>query len=187
MKRLIAYAGVGATVLAACGALLFITVDGESTTTVPAATPLEVLVSDLGFGDFLDLNITEADELQNQGVQPGDISVVELRAFTLEATDPPGSDLSFLEQLDVYVEAPGLDRVLIASQSDFPVGQALVDITPEDVDLTDYVVSESMTLTTDVTGSRPEDATEVVATYALRVGVTSQGACNYIAGDDGEE
>ena len=54
----------------------------------------------------------------------------------------------------------------------------------EDVDLTDYVVSQSLTIRTDVSGRRPEDETTVEARFALRVGVTSQGACNYLRRED---
>jgi hypothetical protein len=187
MNRPLLYAMAVATSLSCAGSLLFIAVPGEATTTVPASTPLEILISDIGFGEFVELDITDAQELDNQGVQPGDISLVELKFFELEATAPADADLSFITQLDVFVESPGLDRLLIATQDDFPAGMALVDMNIEDVDLTDYIVSENMTITTDVSGSRPSRQTEVTARYSLRVGVTAQGACNYIKGDGPEE
>ena len=54
----------------------------------------------------------------------------------------------------------------------------MVQFNLSDVDLTEYLVSESMTLTTDVTGHQPEDDTTVVARVVLDVGVTLQGARN---------
>ena len=49
-------------------------------------------------------------------------------------------------------------------------------------DLKDYILSEAMTLTTDVTANRPSEDTVIKATYLLDVGVTLQGvrnqACN---------
>ena len=162
----------------ACQAKLFtITIDEEAATTVPKATIVETLLGDFGFGDFVSMNLLDAEELQNQGVKPGDIKDVRLIIFELEAMTP-GSDLSFLNSLDIYVEAPGLPEVLIAGHSDFPEGVAFVDFMVEDVDLTEYVVSEALTITTDVDARRPDDDTRVVARFELDVGVTGQGACN---------
>lgn len=160
------------------GKLFSITIADEAETVVPKGTLVETLISDFGFGEFVSMDLTEAQELQNQGVAPGDIKDVRLVIFELEATAPAGSDLSFLNSLEVWVESPGLPAVLIASQDQFPPGQALVEFEIQDVDLTEYVVSESLTLTTEVDGRRPESSTTVLARYEIDVGVTSQGACN---------
>lgn len=164
-----------------CDTLLRITVEESGTTVIEAGTPLETFLGDFGFGDFTDLDITAAEELQNQGVQPGDISTVTVETFTLRSID--GADLSFLDDVTVWVEAPDLERVTIATASDFPAGTTEVAFTLEDVDLADYVVSEAMTIGTDVTGSRPREQTTIEAAIALSVGVTTQGACNYIKGE----
>lgn len=164
-------------VLACQGKLLTITIDDSARTVVPKGTIVETLLADFGFGEFVSMDLTQAQELQNQGVQPGDIKDVRLVVFELEVTQPAGGDLSFLDSLDVVVEAPGLEPKLIAFQDTFPVGEGLVAFEIEDVDLTEYVVSESMTITTEVSGRRPEADTTVVARYAVDVGVTAQGAC----------
>ncbi len=155
---------------------------------VEKGTLLEDLLGDLGFDSFLDMDITSTDEFVNQGVEPGDVQEVFLEYFELKAISPSGADLSFLESMDIYVESPGLPQVLIASAGSFPEGQALVGFQVMDEDLTDYVVSQSMTLTTDITGHRPDDDTTVEARFDLAVGVTTQGACNQVKarGDSGE-
>ncbi|TNE87916.1 MAG: hypothetical protein EP330_16625 [Deltaproteobacteria bacterium] len=161
-----------------CGGKLFtIHVRDAAITEVPAATPLELLVSDLGFGDFVSMDITAADELANQGVEPGDVKDVRLDEFELEALDGDG-DLAFLDSLEIWVEAPGLPLALMASQTEFPAGQALVPFDIEDLDLTEYVQSQEMTITTEVEGRRPEAATRVEARFDLAVGVTGQGVRN---------
>lgn len=166
-------------VLVSCqGKLFSITIDDQTSTVVPKGTPLETLLGDFGFGEFAQMDLTEASELQNQGVEPGDIKDVRLVVFDLEVTSPAGGDLSFIESMEVLVEAPGLESKTLASRTDFPVGQSRVEFDIADLDLTEYVVSESMTLTTNVTGGRPDDDTTVVAYYEIDVGVTSQGACN---------
>jgi len=175
--------GAAAIVLvwSACGGDLFtVGVEDEATTTIPAATPLEVLLGDVGFGDFASMDLTSSQEIRNQGVEPGDIEEVFLVAFELEALSPDGADLSFIDRMELYVEAPGLPRRRVASQDDFPAGEAVVAFELEGVDLTDYVVSEAMTLSTEVEGRRPDDDTEVEARYGIDVGVTAQGACNQV-------
>ena len=163
----------------ACGAkLLTITIEDQAETTIEEGTLLEDAIGDLGFGDLLNVDIVDAQELENQGVEPGDIREVYLTDFVLTATDPPDADLSFLERVDIVVSSPGLPERVIATASDFPAGLASVDFELEDVDLTDYVVAESMTLTTDASGRRPGDDTTVRADFAIDVGVTGRGACN---------
>ena len=185
MRRLLPGLALVGALWAGCeGALFHVTIDDSGTTTVPAASPLEPVLGDLGFGDFVNMDLTSASELENQGVAPGDISSVRFTDFTLTALSPEGADLSFLSSIAVYAEAPGLDQVLIASQDDFPDGAEVVDMVLEDVDLTDYVVSESMTITTDVSGQRPSEETEVEAAFAIRVGVTSQGCAAATRGGD---
>lgn len=160
-----------------CGKLFTIHVRETSVTTVPAATPLEVLISDFGFGDFVAMDITAADELQNQGVEPGDVRDVRLEEFTLEALDGDG-DLAFLDRLEIWVEAPDLPSERLASKTEFPAGQALVEFDIDDLDLTEYVQSQAMTITTEVSGQRPERETDVEAYFDLAVGVTGQGVRN---------
>ena len=163
--------------LPGCGSLFTIHVEGSSQTTVEAATPLEVLVTDLGFGEFVSMDITSADELTNQGVEPGDVQDVRLDVFSLEALEG-SADLTFLESFALFVEAPDLPRVRLTSQDGFPEGEAFVSLVTEDVDLTEYVQSQSLTLSTEVTGQRPEVETLVEARYDLTVGVTAQGVGN---------
>ena len=171
--------------MACAGSFISIDVQGEAETVIAEGTLLEELVEDVGFGEFLNMDITTASELDNQGVQAGDIQDAALTMFFLESTDPPGSSLSFLDSMELFVESPGLPRVLVASARSFPAGEARVAFVLEDVDLTDYVVSQSLTLTTSVTGRRPDVETTVRAVYRFSVGVTTQGACNFIRGESG--
>lgn len=167
------------------GQLLYISIEETSTTTVPKGTILEDLLTDFGFGDFVALDITGSQALKNQGVQPGDIVDVRLAVFDLDVVKPEGADLAFIESLDVFIDAPGLPKVLIATADNIPAGTRHLEMDLQDVDLTDYVVSKSLTISTDASGSRPEQDTTVKATFVLSVGVTPQGACNYITGESG--
>lgn len=160
------------------GKIATIKLDFQDTTTVQGGGLLSELVGSLGFNGFTEMNLVDAQELKNQGVEPGDITGVYLTEITLTAVDPDGADLSFISSMDVLVESPDLPQVQVASQSSFPAGTAEVSMDLDDVDLTDYVVSESMTLFTDVTGNQPPDTTQVRAYVALEVEATIQGALN---------
>lgn len=163
---------------AACQGLSTIALEGSATTTVEEGSILEELIGDIGFDEFLEMDLMQSQELRNQGVEPGDVREVYLTSFTLTAESPPGGDLSFLESMSLYVESDGLDRVRIAHADDFPEGQAEVVFELDDVDLTAYATAPSMTITTEVTGHRPDETTEVRADYIIDVVVTAQGACS---------
>ena len=175
MKR---HAAALLLVLGCSGKLFTITIRESADTVVERGTLLEDLVGKMGFGEFLNMDLTASEKLVNQGVKPGDIREVYLSDFVLTATDPPGADLSFLERVEVIVAAPGLDAVTIASADAFPEGLASVDFQLEDVDLTEYVVSQEMDISTKVTGRRPNQDVSVTADFAVDVGVTGQGVCN---------
>ena len=163
-----------------CASLLTIEISESAEVMVEKGTVLESLLGDLGFGDFVSMDLTESQALANQGVGPGDIERVTLTLLELEAVEPDGADLSFFESMTFYASAPDLAQVKIASAESFPEGTALVSFSLEDVNLTDYVVSESMSLTTEVTAARPEVDTLIEARFTVEVQATVQGVKNQL-------
>ena len=177
--RSIAAVAIVAGVWAACQALSTIQLHEEATTTIQRGTLIEEFLGDVGFGEFLDMDLMQSTELQNQGVQPGDVREVYVTGLVLEVTSPEGGDLSFIDSLAFYVEADGM-RERIAFQDDFPEGASIVEMNMDDVDIAEFVVAESMDIVTEVTAHRPPDDTDVLAQIDIAVGVTAQGACNAI-------
>ena len=164
-----------ATLMAvACNGALFTTeIRDQSLVTIETIDAVDQLTLD----EFAGINLTESTSLQNQGVEPGDINNVTMTEFTMLAIDGD-LDLAFLDSVNLYVQSDGLPKTLVASAEDFPQGIALISFDLEDVDLTAYVVSESMDFTTEVIGNHPNQTTRIEAEYAIDVGVTGQGACN---------
>lgn len=152
-----------------------IAITGQSEATIEAGTVLEDLLGDLGFSEFASMDLTHAEELRNQGVAPGDIASAALTEFLLTTTNG-AADLSFIETMRLSVSGPALDEVELARGDSFPEGEATVEFQVTGADITDYVVSEAMTLSTEVTAHRPEEDTVVRADWTVVVGVTTQGA-----------
>lgn len=160
--------------------LMTINIDRSSTTTVQGGNLFEDWLDVFGFADFLDMDLTDAQELKNQGVAPGDIKRAHLVRFELEAKSPADADLSFLSEMSLYVSAPDLPKVLLAHADSFPAGQAIVPFQVEGVDLTRYITSKKLTLTTEVKAHHPRDDTKVEARFRLQLDVTAQGATSQL-------
>ena len=163
-----------------CSSLLTISIEETATTTVEGGTVLEDLLGDLGFDEFVTMDLTSSEELQNQGVEPGDIAESALTLLELSVIEPEGGDLSFLESMAVSVSSPEVASVLVAAQDTFPEGVSTVAFDLEDVDLTPYIVSQALSLTTEVSASRPEEDTVVEARFVLDVTATVQGLKNQV-------
>lgn len=160
-----------------CGGLDTFELREESSARIDGGTLLEQFVGDLGFGSLLNLDVTESEELKNQGVERHQIDSVRLTSLALTITDPPsGQDFTFLESLEFYVEAPGLPRQRIARGGPFPAGATRVELAADDLELAPYAAAESMRVTTAVTGRRPRQDTTVLAELALTVDVDVSGA-----------
>lgn len=180
--RSIAAVAIVASLWAACNALSTIHLHEEATATVARGTLVEDLLGDVGFGEFVDMDLMASSELRNQGVEPGDVREVVVTGLELEVTAPDGGDLSFIDTLAFFVEADGM-RERIAFQDDFPVGVSVVEMQVDNVDIADFVVAQSMDIVTEVTAGRPSADTDIVARIDIAVGVTAQGACNAIDKD----
>lgn len=159
-----------------CGPLDVISMTETSTTTIARATLFEQLVGDLGFGGFLNLDITQNTQLQNQGVERHQIDSVRATSLILTIIEPAsGQDFSFMESITFYVEAPGFERVRIAHGADFPDGATQIDLSLDAVDLAPYTAAESMTVTSSVEGRRPDHETVIEAQITLDVDLNIGG------------
>lgn len=157
------------------GDLLTVDVDVTATTQVEGAGLLGSLLDVLKFSGFTDFDLTSAEELANAGVAEEDIEEVFLEELTFTVTE--GDDLDFLTSVYFYVEAPEVESELLASRDGFSGRQIAFDIEP--LDLHDYVVSESMTLDTEVSASAPSNDTTIDAYARFSVKATIGGAVRH--------
>jgi hypothetical protein len=160
-----------------CGGFDTFTVRESSTTTIPQGTALEQLAGDAGFQSLVGFDMSQNATIQNQGVERHEIDSVHLRSLRLTITDPPsGGDFTFLDAIEFYVSADGMERKLIAAGGPFDAGVPSVLLDVKNVDLAEYVAAPSMDITADVTGRRPQEDTSVQADLSLLVDVNVDGA-----------
>ena len=123
-------------------------------------------------------DITQSQEFRNQGYTKDQVDSVRMKRFTLTITSPQGADFDFIDSIAFYAESDGLPRVLVAELDPVPDGQSeiILDVNTE-VELQPYVIAESMTITTEATGLRPEQETTVDANVVFDVDIAVTGAC----------
>lgn len=68
------------------------------------------------------------------------IEEIQLKELKLQITAPQDADFSFLESVEIYIAAEGLDEVLIASKTDVPadIGD-LLDLDTTTADIQEYI------------------------------------------------
>jgi hypothetical protein len=93
--------------------------------------------------------ITEdwSGDFSNNNTNKDKIREMKLNDMTMVIQSPPGKTFKFLKDIDIYIEADGLQETEIAFAHDIPstAGQTLT-LTPMDVDLAPYAKKESFKL-----------------------------------------
>lgn len=86
-------------------------------------------------------------EIENQGAKPGDITSARLTSGRLTVTAPEGGSLGkYVENLEIFISAPGLDEKRIAHRASFENAVSPYDFTLDDLDLKAYATASSMKL-----------------------------------------
>lgn len=143
-----------------------VTVDGE--TTVEQGTLLEQLLAQFGFESLVTMDLSDSREFANNDVRKDQVTSTTLTQLRLEVTAPDGATIDFIESISFSAEAPGVATAVVASKQ-VEAGSTAFDCDLADVELAPYVRAESMSLTTDVTGRRPDVDTTVKASATFAV------------------
>jgi hypothetical protein len=162
--------------LCTCAGIDNFDVDVQGQASIPKATLVEKLLSDIDFPGFDSIDLSQ--EFKNQGVTKDDVDSVHLKSMTFTIDSPSGGNFDFLESLTFFAEADGLDKVQVASLTQVPKGKSTLElVVNEKVDLQPYVVAPSMRMSSHIEGMRPDEDTTVTATVTLDVDVHVPG-CN---------
>lgn len=74
------------------------------------------------------------------------VEEIKLTKLQLEVTTPSDADFSFLESIEVYISAEGLDEILIASKVEVPESVSALDREVMDTDLKEYIKKDNYSL-----------------------------------------
>ena len=162
----------------ACSGIDNVDIEASGQTTVPMGSVVDQLLGDLAFLGFEGFDISQSQEFQNAGYKKSQIDSVRVLTFTLEIASPADGNFDFIEQIAFFAESDGLPRVEIARLNPVPEGSNVLDLELLDVELRDYAAAESMTITTEATGTRPDAETRVEARVVLDVDINVSGACD---------
>lgn len=156
--------------LTSCSSLATFEITETAEAHIEKGSLLEQLVGSMGFGDFLSMDVTANQELQNSGVQKRHIESVSLQSLTLVIVDPAQDQgFDFIESLEFSIDSPGSEPARIAYGGPFEETDKSVELSVESVELAPYATDASMDITTDVTGRRPDHDTTVEAQMVLEV------------------
>lgn len=160
-------AAVFLVALAGCGPLRF-DVEVEADTTIESGGLLGGLLS-TPFAGFASFDITSSQEFRNQGVSRDQVESVRLTALELSVREPAGATFDFLDGIEFFVEAEGLERRRVASLSPVARGQTALVLELDDVELAPYVAAPSLSLTARAQGRPPAQDTKVHARAVFEV------------------
>lgn len=167
-------ATVGLFGLVGCGEELFtISVEQTSDTVVtgvgvlPPEAPDEPLAIDQW------VEVPDQDYLAGQGIAESDVTDAYLRQLTVSVVSPDSQDLSFLDEVELWVSAPGLPDARIAHGGPYPAGTMSADLELDGVDIAPYAFADGPSIGTIAGGQPPEADTTLRATASFEVGVST--------------
>jgi len=74
------------------------------------------------------------------------IEEIKLTRLKLNIISPSDADFSFLESIEVYISADGIDEIKIAEKTDVSETATILDLDIVDVDLKEYIKADSYNL-----------------------------------------
>lgn len=134
------------------------------------------------------LDPMESPEMEQYGGTAAAVAEVYLTDASLTVTDG-AENLDFLDFIALYIEAPGMDRVLLAQEDSVPVGKTHFGLdVHDDVDLGDYVSAGLVQPIVVVSGIEPDldpgSITTMRLDFTMSMGVSMAGTCEALLSGD---
>lgn len=150
--------------------------------TVPGSSMINGPFSVQYGGDFNGVDLSKSESFSNNGVDPNDVDAIFVKAVRLEGTRPDVDRLNvILNSVVIWVQAPDLPRVVVASSYNFPnSNQASIEVVAaedgESINLKPYATAASMTVGTDINLKvQPAFDTTLRTTITLLVDINLPG------------
>ena len=117
-------------------------IEYDTHVTIPSSTginlPFDVLTPDT--------ETNSESRFESNDTRKDLIEEIRLTQLELIITSPSNADFSFLESIEVFISADGLDEIRIASKFNVPEDSATLDLDVSDTDLKEYIKKDSYSL-----------------------------------------
>jgi len=130
---------------------------------------------ELDFGEGFDP--MESEEMQQYGGPAAAVGEAFLTEATLKMLK--GDEyLDFLDSIAFYIEAPGMDRILLAQEEDVPLGRSAVALSVhDDKDISEYAIAGLIQPVVVMSGVEPNEESTVKMEFSINMGVSMASAC----------
>lgn len=136
--------------------------------TIEKGDLLDSLLEGFGLGEFQNVDFSTTQEFKNNDVRREHVTKASLTKLTFAITSPSDQNFDFLEKVEFFVEAPGLEKKLVATKT-VPKGVKTFDFDLTALDLAPYIRSEKVSFTTNTTGRKPTQDTKLEVTAAFSI------------------
>lgn len=89
-----------------------------------------------------------SSSLEDQGTKAKWVKTVYLKDMKGTITNPSDEDFDFLESIEVYIAAEGIDEVLMAVNNNVPENTNTIELFPTDCDLKEFLLKDAIQIRT---------------------------------------
>jgi hypothetical protein len=121
-----------------------------------------------------------ATDEEGSQVNPDQIDRLYLDELILESeSERRGDDFGLLDEIDVYIETDDMDPILVAHGGPFEAGETRIELETTGVDISNYLRSDEITVSTRAKGKLPRQEMDIAAKAVFTVDVNvMQVACD---------
>lgn len=167
-----------AAVISGCGAFDDFEVELKDSITVPGSGLGLNVFSPLPYdGGLARTELAQNQSFQNQGVEPGDVDAIFVKSIKLEDSQPGLRNFkAVLDEVVLFVEAPGVERKELARGSNFPDAATVELMVQSTLNLKPYAVASQMTISAEVKlKQQPLNTFKILTTVTLLVDINLLG------------
>jgi hypothetical protein len=132
---------------------------------------IDQILGDFGFNELADIDVEGTSEFQNEDVRREQVVAASLTSLNLTITAPQGANFDWLDSVSFSVAADGESTERVASKT-IDNGQSAISCDRDEVDLSPFIRSPSMAITTEADAIHPPQDTTV--TIDLNFSITAE-------------
>ncbi len=137
-------------------------------TSLEGAGLIDQILGNFGFADFANVDLEASQEFKNEDVRREQVVDARMTFLNLSIKSPQGANFDWLDSVKFSVAADGEDTVEAASAT-IDNGETDVSLDVNDVDLSPFVRSETMEITTEADARSPPNDTTITVNLNFKI------------------